>query len=671
MSPALPAGYVLQEYNLLSVLGMGGFGITYLATDSHLNLKVAIKEFFPANLAVRNHVSGSVAVKSEQSQPDYIWGKSRFIQESQTLARFHHKSIVQVYRYFEANETSYMVMAYEEGKSLEQALADDSIQWNEQTVLDFTLPLLDGLRVIHEAGFLHRDIKPSNIILRSKDGTPVLLDFGSARAAVTTQTMTAVVSPGYCPVEQYFDQGTQGPWTDIYSLAAVLYRIVTGRSPVPAPQRTKKDSMLPAVFAATGAYSKDFLRAIDLALSIDETKRPQTIEAWRLLLSNESSVNPVQDIGITGGTNDEITASDAKALNQTKNLTSSLRSQGNLQEGQNQVPSDSSSNLDAINNSVTLTKPETRQSPQSEVKTSWLKRSGAWVTAHPLVILSGFLGFLAATGVAITISLAPTDRGAMFYRTSDYLALRYNYALYTSNMDNFNFDAAYDFLSPSTQADLPLSQFKAAWQELKQVGKKERYHSTDFTSDTEATIVAITTLDGIETGTNPQRWIKINGDWYRDKLSDMQRKVANDRMHGLIKVNRLANFSIDETKTEWTFLKSGDNQVKAHPVTTFKITNRGETPISTLYISTVYFDKSQNKAVGGAEWSIIDNDEVLPAREVYRNVIRTKGDWVLSLGPFKNSVDGAKAVKKIETQYFFRLDQQAPWERKTFPNEIR
>ncbi len=289
LSPALPPGTLLQEYSLLSVLGMGGFGITYLAADNNLRLKVAIKEFFPSSAVVRNPFSGAVALKSEQAQAEYSWGKDRFMREAQTLARFRHKNIVQVFRYFEGNASCYMVMAYEEGQSLEDALEADPARWDTQAVLALMMPLLDGLESVHAAGFLHRDIKPANIVLRASDGSPVLIDFGAARAPTSSDAMTVVISHGYGPPEQYSRQGKQGPWTDIYALGGVLYRIVTGSVPPMSLHRIQNDAIIPATFYGEGRFEPQFLKAIDLALNVDETRRPQSIAEWRRLLLGDTA----------------------------------------------------------------------------------------------------------------------------------------------------------------------------------------------------------------------------------------------------------------------------------------------------------------------------------------------------------------------------------------------
>jgi serine/threonine protein kinase len=285
---ALPLETSLLEYRLEGVLGAGGFGITYLALDTHLEKQVAIKEYLPTDLAMRA-LDGSVVPVATEHEHDYQWGLERFIQEARTLARFSHPHIVRVIRYFEANGTGYMVMDYEKGESLNQLLRH-SAPPDEPRLRAILMPLLDGLQAVHEAGFLHRDIKPSNIFLREAGG-PVLLDFGAARAAVggATRSMTAVLTPGYAPLEQYASNARQGPWSDLYALAGVLYRAIVGESPPDAVSRLKDDRVPQSLAGATPRMSAPFVRAVGWALAVDEKRRPQSVPEWRRALLGEGT----------------------------------------------------------------------------------------------------------------------------------------------------------------------------------------------------------------------------------------------------------------------------------------------------------------------------------------------------------------------------------------------
>jgi WD40 repeat protein/serine/threonine protein kinase len=280
---ALPAGTELVgEYRIDRVLGAGGFGITYLAEELALGREVTIKEYFPGDFAARNG-SNEAVPRSRESEGDYQWGLDRFIAEAQTLAMFDHRNIVRVYRYFRANNTGYMVLHFEEGQSLKGWLQSLGRAPRQFELDQIVAPLLDALEVIHNANFLHRDIAPDNIIIR-RDGAPVLIDFGSARGDIArhSRTVSALVKPGYSPYEQYAETGSQqGPWTDIYALAATLYHAITGKRPPDAPSRIVKDELVPAREAALSSYRPGFLRAIDQALSLDIKKRPQSIPEWR------------------------------------------------------------------------------------------------------------------------------------------------------------------------------------------------------------------------------------------------------------------------------------------------------------------------------------------------------------------------------------------------------
>jgi len=301
---ALPMGYQIHWYEIRAVVGQGGFGITYLAKDANLDHLVAIKEYLPTNLAVRSGES-TVRPASEGRSSVFDWGLERFVREARTLAKFKHPNIVTVYSVFEANGTAYMVMEYERGVNLEQAI-DAGLALGEAQLLGIVHPLLDGLALVHAGGFIHRDIKPENVLLR-KDGSPVLLDFGSARESLSgdSPTLTTLVTPGYAPFEQYQDErrgARQGPWTDIYALGATLYRVINGEGPVDALTRVNSvldkspDPLEPAAQVGAGQYSAQFLEAIDAALRFDGQDRPQDVAAWRAMFPQVGQLPDMQGI---------------------------------------------------------------------------------------------------------------------------------------------------------------------------------------------------------------------------------------------------------------------------------------------------------------------------------------------------------------------------------------
>ncbi|MEZ5850561.1 MAG: protein kinase [Hyphomicrobiaceae bacterium] len=283
---ALPVGTELVgDFRIERVLGAGGFGITYLALETALARQVTIKEYFPVDFAARA-ASEQVCPRSQGSEADYAWGLDRFLDEAKTLAKFNHPNIVRVYRYFRDRNTGYIVLHFEEGKSFKDWLKALGRTPRQQEIDAILVPLLDALEVIHSADFLHRDIAPDNIIIRT-DGTPVLIDFGSARGDIAkqTKTLSALVKPGYSPFEQYATTSSkQGPWTDIYSLAATLYVAVTGTRPQDAPSRMVADELVPVRDAARASYRPGFLAALDRALAIDMNARPRSILEWRAQL---------------------------------------------------------------------------------------------------------------------------------------------------------------------------------------------------------------------------------------------------------------------------------------------------------------------------------------------------------------------------------------------------
>src|SRR5262245_13494128 len=282
----LPMNTMLDgSYRILGVVGAGGFGITYEAEDRNLATTVAIKEYYPDEFGDRDERM-SVRARSERHRKTFEWGRSNFLKEARTLARFEHSSIVRVSRVFEANSTAYMVMSFERGQSLESWLRGLGRPPAQEELDAILVPLLAALEVMHAADFLHRDIAPDNIIVRA-DGTPVLLDFGAARRAVAemSRSLTGIVKAGYSPHEQYSSNNRlQGPWSDLYALGGTLYRAVTGHAPEEATLRVDDDRMAPAALAAKAGYRAQFLRGIDACLKVKQADRPQSVAQLRSIL---------------------------------------------------------------------------------------------------------------------------------------------------------------------------------------------------------------------------------------------------------------------------------------------------------------------------------------------------------------------------------------------------
>ena len=398
---SLKNNHRLHWYLIDKVLGQGGFGITYLAHDPNLDQFVAVKEYLPMELAVRDS-DNSVYPASEANGERYRWGLERFISEARTLAKFKHPAIVRVLSVFEENNTAYMVMEYERGQSLQQVI-DQRKTFSEQELMQIVGPLLDGLELIHSNGFIHRDIKPANIYIR-RDGSPVLLDFGSARQALGEQTksLTSIVSPGYAPFEQYYSKSDkQGPWTDIYSLAATMYRAITGLMPMDAIDRSEailkaeKDAFVSAEVLGAGKYSAQFLRAIDNGLQFSEKKRPQTVEEWRQQLGldrngsySQLATQVFDDEDLYSKTQFEPPSTPPEPISERQIETQlATRPQGESLEP-NELPVVANSQ----GSSQTPTAPSSQAYPAQ--KSSWLKPllAGAFGLLALAVIAAGLMG---------------------------------------------------------------------------------------------------------------------------------------------------------------------------------------------------------------------------------------------------------------------------------------
>ncbi|WP_251979623.1 TonB family protein [Salinibacter ruber] len=289
---ALPVHTELKgRHRVGSVLGEpGGFGVTYLAFDERLEIRVAIKEYVPRELAGRGSDGVSVVPYSGTDEEQFEYGLDRFLGEAKALAQFDHANIVSVRDFFEDHGTAYLVMDYYEGKTLKQYLSEQPDgQMDPENATEIMLRVLDGLKEVHSEGYLHRDIKPANIYL-TKEGRPILIDFGAARLALgeKSRSLSVVMTEGYAPYEQYRRHGDQGPWTDVYGCGATLYKMVTGQTPPPAADRAVEDRIeLP--HEVNPAVSDDLSAAIMEALAVRGEERLQSGEAFHQRLKDAST----------------------------------------------------------------------------------------------------------------------------------------------------------------------------------------------------------------------------------------------------------------------------------------------------------------------------------------------------------------------------------------------
>lgn len=288
---ALHIGAKVGEFEIRGHIGRGGFGIVYLAFDHSLHREVALKEYMPDEFAIRGS-NAKIIIKSERHKEAFQIGLRSFVNEARLLAHFKHPSLAEIHRFWEENDTAYIAMEYCQGKTFKEKLSELDNFPDEVWLKEMLSHLLDALDILHRENCLHRDISPDNILFRP-NGQPILIDFGAARYVKNnTQPPTIILRPGYAPIEQYGDKEemTQGPWTDIYALAAVIYFAIAEK----IPRRKTSDQLKPLSESdKKNQYSRKFLNAIDRALSDKPENRPQSVEEFRIMLGlTENSISP-------------------------------------------------------------------------------------------------------------------------------------------------------------------------------------------------------------------------------------------------------------------------------------------------------------------------------------------------------------------------------------------
>ncbi len=284
----LPDGLEISGYRIVKKIASGGFSIVYLAYDEDGNA-VAIKEYLPSSLALRE--AGELApMISPENLPIFRIGLKCFFEEGRALARISHPNVVSVTNFFRANDTVYMVMAYESGRSLQDHILrrrdkGEKPLVSERFIRKMFSQVMNGLREVHTNKLLHLDLKPANIYLRV-DGTPILLDFGAARQTlkVDLPKLYPMYTPGFAPLELYSKSGNLGPWTDIYSIGASMFACMVGAPPQPADQRKLNDKMDGHLQKLEGIYSSELIQVIRWSLMIDPLERPQSVFALQKAL---------------------------------------------------------------------------------------------------------------------------------------------------------------------------------------------------------------------------------------------------------------------------------------------------------------------------------------------------------------------------------------------------
>jgi serine/threonine protein kinase len=274
----LQPGTEIDEYVIERSLGGGGFSSVYLARQNDNLRYVVIKEYLPRRLAHRTW-GNLVVPNSDETRNLFIMGRKLFLEEAKALTKFRHSSIVEVLNFFQANSTVYLVMVYEYGRILSDYLREKNGQMSEFFMMTVFPTLLEGIKCIHDHGFLHLDIKPHNILIRP-GGDPLLLDFGAIQRYPHSGPPKPgkVSSTGFSPIEQYLDEALLGPWSDLYALGATMRMCIEGKPPPDAKLRVEKDTLVPAVKAFRKQYSPALLEAIDAATATSPKNRPQSAQ---------------------------------------------------------------------------------------------------------------------------------------------------------------------------------------------------------------------------------------------------------------------------------------------------------------------------------------------------------------------------------------------------------
>lgn len=279
----LPNGFELEDYIIERQLSLGGFSIVYLATSA-AGQQVAIKEYLPNSLALRGPGDIRPQITTEHLGA-FRYGMKCFFEEGRALARLSHPNVIRVLNFFRANDTVYMVMEYERGRTLQEFIQKHHGHISERFIRGVFTRMLNGLREVHSNKLLHLDLKPSNIYLRA-DNTPVLIDFGAARQTLTSDQpmLKPMYTPGFASPEHYGSRKDLGPWSDIYSVGASMYACLSGAAPQAADDRLKKDNLAPAMMRWDGQFSDRLLEIIDWCLNLNHLYRPQSVFALQKAL---------------------------------------------------------------------------------------------------------------------------------------------------------------------------------------------------------------------------------------------------------------------------------------------------------------------------------------------------------------------------------------------------